>query len=300
MSEMFWLVLIIIHILLTLIVYLIVWKQSGRVQAFTEAGIVFLTPGAGFITICIARIIKTFHSLQANIDPHLLRNENDVFTNLISYDDNVIPLNDTFLLDDLKLRRKVFLDAVKQNVLDNASVLRMATHDSDREIAYYAVSMASGHIEKLEDSMADIRNRLEEEPGNLELLQEYLKMLEDYLGQEFVDDITKKETRKIYVQVVNRLLYKDPDNMYYLQGKINQQLLLEDYDAAEQTCAFFQYRFPDREEPYIAYIKLYVALHDFKRLQKKLEEMKRIPAELSLEALTLVRYWGEAARAVRA
>ena len=282
-----------IHLLLTGAVYLAVSLKADRLQALTEAGIVFLLPGAGFLVVCITRLLYSLRFMQSRIDPHKLMNSNNVFTNLISYDENVIPLHDTFLVDDVQVKRKVFLDAVKQNVLDNHKVLRMATYDTDREIAYYAVSMISGHIEELEGKLAELEAVLRQEAAP-EKVREYAGLLADYLSQDFVDALTKREKGRIYVEVLARLLQEEPDNDGYMQAKINQEILLEDYGEAERDCHAFQQRFPDREEPYLLYMKLYHAMRRPELLQDKLAELKGSRARLSPEALRILRYWGGA------
>ncbi|MCI7612616.1 MAG: hypothetical protein MSS66_06470 [Selenomonadaceae bacterium] len=293
MSDELLLMCIGIHLLLTGAVYLAVSLKADRLQALTEAGIVFLLPGAGFLVVCITRLLYSLRFMQSRIDPHKLMNSNNVFTNLISYDENVIPLHDTFLVDDVQVKRKVFLDAVKQNVLDNPKVLRMATYDADREIAYYAVSMISGHIEELEGKLAELEAVLRQEAAP-EKVREYVGLLADYLSQDFVDALTKREKGRIYVEVLARLLQEEPDNDGYMQAKINQEILLEDYGEAERDCHAFQQRFPDREEPYLLYMKLYHAMRRPELLQDKLAELKGSRARLSPEALRILRYWGGA------
>lgn len=280
------------HLVMVLAAYLFVRRQGDPVQGATEALIVLLMPVAGFVLVVGTRLIKSFKPFQCNIDPHKLMNTNDVFTNMISYDENVIPLHDTYLVDDVKAKRKVFLDAVKQNVLQNPSVLKMATYDQDREIAYYAVSMISGHIEELESKISQLEGELLQNRDNMELRREYAALLKDYLAQEFVDKITKRNRTEQYVALLESLLQKKPDDMEYLQEKIDKEIVLGNYAKAQEACENFQHFFPEREEPYLAYIKLYFYMRQPAQMQEKLAELKSIPGELSLKALKTVRYWG--------
>ena len=280
------------HLVMVLAAYLFVRRQGDSIQAAAEALVVLLMPVAGFVLVVGTRLLKGIKSFQANIDPHKLMNRNDVFTNMISYDENVIPLHDTYLVDDMKAKRKVFLDAVKQNVLQNPSVLKMATYDQDREIAYYAVSMISGHIEELESKISQIEGELLQNEDDMELRQEYAALLKDYLAQEFVDKITKRNRTEQYVALLDSLLQKKPDDMEYLQEKIDKEIVLGNYAKAQEACEEFQHCFPEREEPYLAYIKLYFYMRQPAQMQEKLAELKSIPGELSLKALKTVRYWG--------
>ena len=296
MGDELFLIFICGQLLLTAAVYLAVRRRGGRLQAATEAGIVLLMPGAGFLAVCAARILRSMDFMQSRINPHKLMNKNDVFTNLISYDENVIPLHDTFLVDDVQMKRKVFLDAVKQNVLDNPKVLRMATYDTDREIAYYAVSMISGHIEELESGMAELEKELEQSGEDMELVRRYAELLADYLQQDYVDAMTKREKRQAYIGLMGRLLQEEPDNIAYWQAKISQEIVQECYEEAEEDCHSFQQAFPDREEPYLLCVRLYFAMGEPELLKEKLSELKSSRARLSPEALRILRYWGGAFR----
>lgn len=280
------------HMVMVLAAYIFARKQGDAVQAATEALIVLLMPMAGFLLVVGPRIIKSIKPIQCNIDPHKLMNKNDVFTNMISYDENVIPLHDTYLIDDVAAKRKVFLDAVKQNVLENPRVLKMATYDQDREIAYYAVSMISGHIEELANNISRLEGELLKDRDNLALQEEYGALLKEYLAQDFVDNITRRNRTEQYVSLLDSILQKKPDDMEYLQEKISKEIVLENYNQAQEACEIFQKAFPEREEPYLAYINLYFHLRQPEKMQEKLEELKAIPGELSLKALEMVRYWG--------
>lgn len=285
-----------VHVLLTGIGYLFVRQRGDKIQAATEALVVFLMPVMGFIMVCGSRLLQIVLDKRSRIDPHKLMMNNNVFTNIISYDENLISLHDTYLVDDVKVKRKVFLDAVKQNVLENPKILRNATRDSDREISYYAVSMVSGHIEALESSMAELEGKLRESPENLKLVKKYADVLREYIGQDFVDKLTKAEKGRVYVEQLDKLLTAEPDNIEYLQEKIRQEIVLEDYQGAEATCGTFQQLYPDREEPYLDFMRLYMETRQPEKLQGKLAELKRSKAELSVEALEKMRYWGGTAR----
>lgn len=287
----------VVHLLITAAVYLIWRRRMTALQAMTEAGLVFVLPVFGVLIVGITRLCKGGRTIRSSIDPHKLRNANDVFTNLISYDENVIPLRDTFLVEDTKTKRQMFLDAVKQNVLQNPKVLKLATHDADREIAYYAVSMLSNRIEALEAELTEAQDRLEAMPDNLYWLNRYHELLQEYVGQDFVDPLTRKQKRRQYLEVLRRLQKLDQANCIYWQESIQQQIALGDYGEAEAACEQYLNRFPEQEEGYIMYIRLYHAMGDAAKLQTKLNELKASPIRLSGQALQMIRYWGGQAHA---
>lgn len=287
----------IVHLLLTAMVYWLCRRRMTRLQAATEAGLVFVLPFFGALIVGITRFCGWKRRFQAQIDPHKLMMDNDVFTNLISYDENVIPLRDTFLVDDVKTKRRVFLDAVKQNVLQNPKVLKMATHDTDREIAYYAVSMLSNRIEALENKMTQAQERLAVVPDDIEALKQYHTLMKEYVAQDFVDPLTKRQKRRQYLELLYKLQRLLPDEEEYQRECISQQIALEDYAEAERGCQRYLADFPEDEAGYVMFIRLYHAMGDVEKLQCKLNELKASPIRLSGEALQMIRYWGGQAHA---
>lgn len=298
-DEYAWIYILILHLVLTVIYYSVVRRFTVRLQALTETAIVLCIPIFGFFIMSLCRII--YRGIYRNAKPkaHKLSNENTIFTSMTSYDENVIPLNDTFLMDDVKHKRKVFLDAVKQDVLQNPKVLRLATHDSDREIAYYAVSMLSTRLETLESAMSESENKLQHYVNrkNMALLREYASQLSEYVQQDFVDPLTKKDKRRVYLELLIQLMSEDGEadreqrRHYYLE-KLAQEMALEMYIEAEESCRLFQEEFPQDEDSYMSYIKLYHAMRNPAKLHEKIEELKASPIKLSVEALRTIRYWG--------
>lgn len=298
-NEYSWLFVAFLNLALTAIYYVVVRRFTVKLQAFTETMVVFLIPVFGFLIMTLCRII--YRGIYRGVKPqaHKLNNENTIFTNMTSYDENVIPLNDTFLVDDVKRKRRVFLDAVKQDVLQNPKVLRMATHDSDREIAYYAVSMLSTRIETLESALSESENKLQQSVNrnNMPLLRRYAEQLSDYIGQDFIDPLTRKDKRRVYRELLIRLMHDDGEatkkqRRHYYMEQLAQEMALEMYIEAEETCTHFQEEFPDDEDTYMSFIKLYHAMRNLDKLHKKVDELKATPIMLSVEALRVIRYWG--------
>lgn len=290
---------LVVHILVSLAYFAIVSRFAGRIQALSESALVFFVPVFGLAIMLFARFVYGVVYNGERPEAHKLSNENMIFTNMMAYDENVIPLNDTFLLDDVKKKRRVFLDAVKQDVLQNAKVLKMATYDSDREIAYYAVSMLSSRIDELVASIADTESRLQKayDEGDMGLLHLYARQLSDYVGQDFVDPVTKKGKRKVYLDLINDIMEKDSNmsenvKKRYIMEKIEQEINLGMYEEADDTCRLFQDTFPNDENAYLSYIRLYHAMRDTEKIAKKVNELKACPISLTPNALRVIRYWG--------
>jgi hypothetical protein len=220
--------------------------------------------------------------------------EAKVFFRGTQLDEDIIPLNDAFLVDDVQKKRHYFTDAIKQAVVDNENILQMAMHDRDREIAYYAVAMLTSRMEKLENELFAKENVIVsgESEETISLLEEYTQMLKSYLEQKkFIDHVTYRKKQGDYIGLLDYLKKACPDKLEYYTEEIGQLLLTENFAEAELVCAELKEHFPQREESYMMYIKLYQAWRKPKKLQQKIRELKACPIELSGEALKAIRYW---------
>jgi len=93
------------------------------------------------------------------------------------------------------------------------------------------------------------------------------------------------------VAVLARLIALQPDRPELYAQKVRQEIRLERYAAAEETCRAFLAHFPTAEQPYLLYIELYQAMHRPALMPEKIRELKACPIRLSIEALNVIRFW---------
>ncbi|SFA88427.1 hypothetical protein [Selenomonas ruminantium] len=285
--------LILLHLLLTMGYFLLNMRRKPRLHTVTETIIVFAVPFFGLLLMVSYRIICYYLNLTNGKRAEDETDEKVLFRG-IHLDEDIIPLNDAYLVDDVQKKRNYFTDAIKQAVVDNESILQMAMHDRDREIAYYAVSMLTSKMEKLENELFSKESMIIkwEGEGSINLLEEYTQMLKSYLAhKKFIDHVTYRKKQGDYIGLLDYLKKMCPDKMEYYTEEVEQLLSTGNYTEAEFVCAELKEHFPQKEESYMMYIKLYQSWRKPKQLQQKIRELKACPIELSQEALRTIRYW---------
>ena len=285
--------LFLLHVVLTLGYFLVNLRRKNRLHVVTETIIVFAIPFFGLLLMLGYRLSCYLLDLGNGHQPEFEK-EAKAFFRGTQLDEDIIPLNDAFLVDDVQKKRHYFTDAIKQAVVDNENILQMAMHDRDREIAYYAVAMLTSRMEKLENELFAKENVIVsgESEETISLLEEYTQMLKSYLEQKkFIDHVTYRKKQGDYIGLLDYLKKACPDKLEYYTEEIGQLLLTENFAEAELVCAELKEHFPQREESYMMYIKLYQAWRKPKKLQQKIRELKACPIELSGEALKAIRYW---------
>lgn len=289
--------LFLLHLALTLGYFLGNLWRKPRLHTVAETVIVFAIPFMGVLLMVFYRL--SCYLLKLN-DGHQSEGEaeGEAFFRGTQLNEDIIPLNDAFLVEDVQKKRQYFTAAIKQAVVDNEGILQMAMHDRDREIAYYAVSLLTARMEKLENELFSKEHTIISGEGreNVVLLEEYAQMLKSYLEQKkFIDHVTYQKKQGDYIGILDYLRIMRPDKLEYYTEEIQQLLNTENYVAAEQVCAELKERFPRKEESYMMYIRLYQSWRKPQKLQQKIRELKACPIELSQEALTAIRYWDKEA-----
>ena len=292
MSGAIW-VCVGVHLLLTLIFFVLDLRVRPRSWACAETMIVCFVPGFGLIILLLFKFWSRVLHLDRGHSPELA-DEGKAFFRGTKMADDVIPLNDAFLVPNQQQKRRFFMDAIKQSVVENQSILQMAVHDRDREIAYYAVSMLTTQMEKLEKKLFEQEMNIltGQQMEDLPVLETYAGLLKEYLAQkEFIDHVTWQKKQGDYIGVLDRLTVLRPDTWEYFVEEVHQLLDIRNFRTAEQVCAEMKAAFPQREETYLMYIELYQAQRRPEELQKKIRELKACPINLSKEALQVIRFW---------
>lgn len=251
------------YIVVALLFCLVICRRYSKAQSAVELIIILLTPGVGLLVLLFLHVgIRLFHLEKGEVE--FMPEEENLFSlQDRGYDDEIIPMNDIFLLDDAKVKRKYFTDAIRQDMVVNQDILQMAVHDTDREIAYFAVSLMTAKMEELGDELFRLEQQLKKAPNDAELLKEYVEQI--------------------------------PNQAVYYTERIHMLIISNRLEEACQVCQKFASTHTGQEEPILMEIQVYQALHDEAKLQEKIQQLKALPQRLSPEALRVIRFWDKEA-----
>ena len=221
------------HLLLTAAYALAAVQRLPRLQAAAETLLVLLLPFFGFVILVVWHI--TCHLLHTGALPLYEEGRQRAMISLepLAYQADVVPLQDTYLLGDARLRRRLFTDAIKQEVVNNEAVLRQAVHDEDREIAYYAVSLMTARAEKLAAELYALEQQLRAAGADDEpLLRRYAATLEAFLASGSGDEVSRREKRGALLSALAALAKAHPESTLYFEQALRQLLASGAYGQA--------------------------------------------------------------------
>ncbi|MDQ0193530.1 hypothetical protein [Paenibacillus wynnii] len=208
---------------------------------------------------------------------------------------NIIPLEEALLVNDLTTRRRTMIDLLKQDATDYLEVLRLAVTNEDTETSHYAVSAIVEVKRKLNHSLQDLSVQYESHRDDAFFLEAYAELLQNYMRSGFLDKGTMQRLKYSLAEVLENWIAADPDAFDVYGQKVQFELELGNYAAAEQVSRLFQDRFPTREEPYLALMNLYFTTRSPQQFNQALLSLKQSNVRLSHEGLRFVRFWSEGA-----
>ncbi|WP_166242814.1 hypothetical protein [Paenibacillus turpanensis] len=209
---------------------------------------------------------------------------------------NVVPLQESLLVNDLTTRRRMMIDLLKQDSLEYLEVLKMAVSNDDTETSHYAVSAIMEVKRKLSISLQELAVQYEEDKNNPHVLRSYADVLKNYIRSGFLDKRTVTKHQYTYSLVLERLIEVLPNGIDAYTEKIEIDLELGEFASAERTAKRFLEQFPILEEAYLALLKVYYSIRSFSQLNAVLADLKQSPVRLSNRGINAVRFWSEEVR----
>lgn len=279
------------HLMVSLLVGAITLWKWGKGEAFCETLLVLTLPVFGLCMWLIFHGVQVFYPLMVEKRPILPKPIERLSFGDIPYDEDMIPLRDAFLLDDVHKKRKFFTEAIKQNVVSDEEILLSAIHDEDREMSYYAVSMMTTRMETLENQLIDVEKKLAQQ-RTIQGLKTYASLLRKYVSHKtFMDRFSFIEKEKKYKETLQTLIQREPEEKESYLYLYKLLMGSKQWNEAEKVCQAYQKHFGMEEKTFLLYIELYEKRRNKDAMMAMIQQMKESPLTLSKEALQVIRYW---------
>ncbi|UFJ41047.1 hypothetical protein LOK74_00335 [Brevibacillus humidisoli] len=211
----------------------------------------------------------------------------------------IVPLEEVLVVNDFQTRRRIILDALKEDSLELVPFLAKAVRNEDTETSHYAVTAM---VEMKRTMMTQLQRcsvAYEQNPDDLTVLSEYANTLQRYLNSRLMDAETERTYRFLQADVLDRLCKQPGCEEERWAEKIECELMLHRYDLAEKACERFLEMHPDSELSYVMTLKLYYTLRAGNKFVRMMEQLKQSPVKVSHDTLQLIRYWDQGVQNAR-
>ncbi|MBC7332876.1 MAG: hypothetical protein H5T85_00145 [Actinobacteria bacterium] len=282
-------------------VCLIYFALISRLRGFQEGiyrfvFVVFL-PVFGFfhflLTGIFGKVIKKTESIVDVYIKYIYGDRSIEYVQQIDFekDINTIPLEDSIYFSDSRTRRSYLVHILKKDFLKHVRSLKRAVEIGDSETAHYAASALTEIKKQFEGMIQAAREKYNDEPDNLEILQEYIGVVRRYLYSGLADRVDYNDYLEEYSRLLEIALKKLEDKRQYFSEKISLEIQKGNYKVAESYCREFLTHFPKDEEPYLCAMELYFATGNYHKFYQVLSELKSLNIPLSEKAKSMINFW---------
>jgi hypothetical protein len=265
--------------------------SRGKISAAAKAAFALAVPVVGLFILVLYELLGRSLGLMKRTGPKDADEDLSLSFGEHAYSGDIVPLHDVFLVDDPKLKRKFFTDAIKQDVVERQAILTEAVHDNDREIAYYAISMMTAHMEQLSEEIYALEESIKRGADDDALLNEYVAKVREFLLRQYGDAVMREQQRTRYMEMLHVLAERHPEHPAYQAENIRERIRAGHLEEAERACAAFRGQHPTAELPLMLLLHLAQAKHDIAGVQAAIDALKQLPVRLSNEAIQAIRYW---------
>lgn len=242
--------------------------------------LILFIPGFGLLTALVIDIyyffaghnqkpveIATF-SLDENIYWKPIRNRQE--------ENNLVPLEEAISINDTMVRRKLMLESLYDNPSKYIDILMIARKNDDIETVHYASTTISKIQRDFQLEIQRLSVAIEKDPDNLEILDEYIEVVQSYINSNILEDYLLKHQRILFDNILSKRLEFGKNNKKVLLKKIENNLALKNFPAALHDSRTLQETYPDDEQVWIQALQVCVESKDQQKLQETVDEIKNL------------------------
>lgn len=278
-----------VHIVISLLIGVSGGRKVNRQRKLCNFVVALSFPVGGYLICMLLAYAEPERSdKQADDD---VANALVLFTDRANRDKdtNVVPLEETLLLNETKVKRRQLLDMLKGDASRYLDMLRLALRNEDAETSHYAATAIAEIRRNLDLSLQALSLQFEQNQHDEELLIQYAVVLQEYITSGPLDQQNRLRVLSTYIVVLKNLinLRSSPD---HYEDLIEALFLTKDYQTAGQVCRAFLANY-ESEAAYLGSLKYYYLIKDKANFDATLRRMQASKVQLTTKGLGVVRYW---------
>lgn len=204
--------------------------------------------------------------------------------------ENVVPLEEALTISKTEIRRKLMMEVLTNDTAAFYSLLEQARLNDDVEVVHYATTAMSELNKQYDIMLQKCMKRVEDEPDSAEALGEYCSCMKQYLQLELVRGHMQKLRRAEYIDLLRRMADLEPTEQHFCD-LAEQQLLNEDFPAADATLTEMEDRWLTSENVWLLRLEYHVRRGDGKAVQNMVHSAARQNIYFSARAREQMNFW---------
>lgn len=276
-------------------IYVYLFQYKRKKTWLASFLLIFWFPLFGFfINYFMYRHFKSNKPLKTGDFPQMDTEEGAVVSFIkedVNVERNVIPIEDALILNENKVKRRVLLNLLKEESIQNMEALKFALENDDSETSHYAATAIMEIKRKLLQSMQELEAHLNENPNDIQILSSYREVIKQYINSGFLDEKTHRKNKYLYSSVLEKMIEIEPNEANYFIEKITSDLSLAEYQKARDFCDLFLSLHPFCEEAYFLDMQINYSIRDLHAFSNSIDRLRNSNVRLSPNGLSRLRFW---------
>lgn len=284
-----------IHLIMSVFSIFLGIGKINKQERFCNFIITLFFPVGGHLLVLTLyllrdRKVKTIEENDEEEQLHIL------FTDRFSRerDTMIVPLEETLLINDTKIKRHQFLDAMKRDSSGYIDILKIALRDEDVETSHYAASSMDKIKREFDLKLQQFSVEYEKNKFEEKVSKEYSELLDEYINSRLLDEdeYEYKIIMGTHIGVLENILGITEDKDIYYKKIIDLLFKIKDLEKARKYCEEFIKNYKT-EAAYMANLRYYFLIKDKENFKKCFEKLLKSSIKLSNKGLEIIRFWLE-------
>lgn len=206
-----------------------------------------------------------------------------------------LPFYDILGIRDAIRRRSLIFKSVDGQYKEMYPLLQKVLQDTDGEVVHYASSVITDYMKKINENYMAAKARFAANANDGGHCRKYADAYLDLICWQELNGVNTFKERQNISQLFDVIFsHNTPIEEKYFMEKISNEILLEDYCNAFETCKRFLCDYPESEKPLMSLLELWYSSKNFEMFAMTLNTTigkgcKDLP--LSRKSADIIDFW---------
>lgn len=270
-------------------------KDRGhRAKYFMSAFVMIVCPLIGPLFYGFSHFLYVLFS-KRNVDMADVSFSRDKIKNYtpadLERDINIVPMQETLIVSDVRRRRKMLLDVLKKDIRRSLGAIAIALDNPDSETSHYAASVIMDVLSEFRGNVQNMHNKLQEDPDDFDLASILLAYINDVLRQNILTGDEKRSYTYIEDEIGDIMFRYHSEQIegYQYRHLMEDLINIKEYSVAEKWSRRALRNRDYQLDTYIGCLKYYFAYNDRDAFMKCLDRLKASGIVINKETMELIR-----------
>ena len=206
-------------------------------------------------------------------------------------DINIVPMQETLVVSDVRRRRKMLLDVLKKDIRHSLGAIAMALDNPDSETSHYAASVIMDVLSEFRGNVQNMHNKLREDPEDFDLASLLLAYINDVLRQNILTGDERRTYTYIEDEIGDTMFRYHPEQIegYQYRHLMEDLVTISEFSVADKWSRRALKNRDYQLDTYIGCLKYYFAYNDRDAFMKCLDQLKASGIVVNKETMELIR-----------